>query len=349
VALCNTCVVALLDLKQGLSIVIPAYNEGEELWISVECALKAFETLAIPFEILVIEDGSENLHKPLHLEENVRHIVKEHSGRIETIFHGISLTEHDNVLVIGARVRLREDSLHELALLIENYPSARFWNGMIYLLNTELPHVSIWETLVKVGWNRGLSGDGVKSYGLADFDLYPKGSGLFMAKRDDWLSGFNKIRDYARSSKVVVSDDTRLLRGFAELSNIWFSKDFAADYKPRTNFKSFLKNGFHRGTTFVDSYWDSDTIFGKLVRGLPPLAVALVITAAILTGVKGIWFLIGSALAVSQLAFLLYSLKTWNNPLRALKETIVLAPLILFFGSGFVRAYVLGFQSRRNA
>jgi hypothetical protein len=282
------------------------------------------------------------------VEKNVRYIVKEHSGRIETIFHGISLAEHDNVLVIGARVRLREDSLHKLSQLIEKYPTARFWNGMIYLLNTELPHVSIWETLVKVGWNRGLSGDGVKSYGLADFDLYPKGSGLFMAKRNDWLSGFNKIRDYASTSKVVVSDDTRLLRGFAELSNIWFSKDFAADYKPRTNFKLFLKNGFHRGTTFVDSYWDSGTVFGRLVRGLPPLAVALVIVAASLTGVSGMWFLIGSALLVSQLALFLYSLKTWKKPRRALQETIVLAPLILFFGFGFARAYVLGFRSRRN-
>jgi hypothetical protein len=219
---------------------------------------------------------------------------------------------------------------------------------MIYLLRTDLPHVSIWETLVKVGWNRGLSSDGVQNYGLKDFDLYPKGSGLFLAAKGDWLNGFDQIREYARTSKVVISDDTRLLRGFAEKSNIWFSKDFAADYMPRTNFKLFLKNGFYRGTTFVDSYWSSQTIIGKLVRWSLPIASILIVGSFLFGGITGILVTVVLTLILALVSFFIYCLKSWHSLWRAIKESTVLIPLLICFGVAFLRAYVLGFQSRRS-
>ncbi len=327
---------------------MPTYNEGSELNISINAAMLALGKSSFPFEIIAVDDGSNDMHPELENMGNVRYIRKEHSGRIETIVHGIELAKFSNVLVLGARVRLRADSIVNLSSLIESHSSARFWNGMVYLLRTDLPHVSIWETLVKVGWNRGLSSDGVKHYGVEEFDLYPKGSGLFLATKNDWLNGFNQIQEYARSSKVVISDDTRLLRGFAELSDIWFSKDFAADYKPRTNFKLFLKNGLHRGTTFVDSYWDSQTIFGKLVRWSLPIAVSVLSGSFLLGGATGILVTVFLSSIFSVMAFFTYSLKSWRNPRRAIKESIVLVPLLICFGAGFLRAYVLGFQSRRS-
>jgi glycosyltransferase involved in cell wall biosynthesis len=339
----------ILELSHGLSVVIPAFNEGNELAVTIKSALKAFEHTPIPFEILVVEDGSKNLHPEFQLLKNVRYIEKIHSGRIETIFHGINLAKNQNILVIGARVRLREDALQQLMRLNENYPTARFWNGMIHLLNTELPHVSIWETLVRVGWSKGLQSETPISFGVQDFDLYPKGSGLFLASKQDWINGFSELREYATKSKVIVSDDTRLLRGFAEISNIWFSKAFSADYKPRTSFKLFLKNAYHRGNTFVDSYWESSTIFGKLVRYLTPITFLLALAVASLAGLIGVMYLLATVLIFSKIVLFSYSLKTWKKPMRAAKEAIVLAPLISFFGFGFVRAYVLGFQSRRNA
>jgi glycosyltransferase involved in cell wall biosynthesis len=349
VSLCNTYYMPKLELSEGLSLVIPAYNEGDELTVTLNSAIKAFEQAPIPFEILVVEDGSKNLHPEFQLLKNVRYIEKNHSGRIETIFHGINLAKNQNVLVIGARVRLRASAIQQLIQLNENYPTARFWNGMIYILNTELPHVSIWETLVRVGWSKGLQSETAISFGVQDFDLYPKGSGLFLASKQDWINGFSELREYAANSKINVSDDTRLLRGFAEISNIWFSKDFAADYKPRTSFKLFLKNAQYRGNTFVDSYWESSTIFGKLVRYLTPFTLAIALATLSLAGLTGLLYSIGTALILSKIVFFLYSFKTWKKPTRAAKEAFVLVPLILFFGFGFVRAYVLGFQSRRNS
>lgn len=349
VSLCNTYYMPILELSQGLSVVIPAFNEGDDLAVTIKSALKAFEHTPIPFEILVVEDGSKNLHPEFQLMRNVRYIEKNHSGRIETIFHGINLAKNQNVLVIGARVRLREDALQQLMQLNEHYPTARFWNGMIHLLNTELPHVSIWETLVRVGWSKGLQSETAISFGSQDFDLYPKGSGLFLASKQDWINGLSKLREYAAKSKVVISDDTRLLRGFAEISNIWFSKAFAADYKPRVSFTLFLKNARYRGNTFVDSYWESSTIFGKLVRYSMPISSVFACAVASLAGLLGVLYLIGISLIFSIVLFFLYSVKTWKKPMRAAKEAFVLVPLILFFGFGFVQAYVFGFQSRRNA
>ena len=337
-----------LDLNDGLSIVMPTFNEGIELTISINAALAALKQCDFPFEIVAVDDGSDDTHPELEQMLNVKYIRKEHSGRIETIVRGIELAKFNNVLVLGARVRLRADSLVNLSKLIESHSNARFWNGMVYLLRTDLPHVSIWETLIKVGWNRGLSSNGVQNYGLKDFDLYPKGSGLFLAAKNDWLDGFHQLNQYALTSKVVISDDTRLIRRFAELSNIWFSKDFAADYKPRTNFKLFLKNGFHRGTTFVDSYWDSQTIFGKLVRWSLPIAISLIVGSFLVGGIKGIAVTALLTLALALAAFFIYCLKSWRSPWRAIKESIVLIPLLMCFGAAFSKAYVFGFQSRRS-
>ena len=43
---------------RSLSVIIPAYNEAENILATLENVTTAFETLALPHEILVIDDGS---------------------------------------------------------------------------------------------------------------------------------------------------------------------------------------------------------------------------------------------------------------------------------------------------
>src|SRR5262245_24732679 len=45
---------------RSLSVIIPAYNEAENIMATLENVAAAFETLAIPHEILVIDDGSKD-------------------------------------------------------------------------------------------------------------------------------------------------------------------------------------------------------------------------------------------------------------------------------------------------
>ena len=45
---------------RSLSVIIPAYNEAENIMATLENVATAFETLAIPHEILVIDDGSKD-------------------------------------------------------------------------------------------------------------------------------------------------------------------------------------------------------------------------------------------------------------------------------------------------
>jgi len=45
---------------RSLSVIIPAYNEAENILATLENITTAFEPLSIPHEILVIDDGSRD-------------------------------------------------------------------------------------------------------------------------------------------------------------------------------------------------------------------------------------------------------------------------------------------------
>lgn len=48
------------SVDRSLSVIIPAYNESENILATLENVTKAFETLSLPHEILVIDDGSKD-------------------------------------------------------------------------------------------------------------------------------------------------------------------------------------------------------------------------------------------------------------------------------------------------
>jgi glycosyltransferase involved in cell wall biosynthesis len=335
-----------LDLKQGLSIVIPFYNEGSNTRKSIEAIFEASASAMFPFEVIAVDDGSTDNFSQNNLPEKTIFIKKNHSGRLETRLRGMDAAKFQNVLFIDARVWVDRDSLINLQLLIEENPESRFWNGHV-LLNSTSPINTIWETLVGVGWKRIARNETTK-YGLSDFDRYPKGTGFFLANKSDWLEAFAKIQKNDNSN-VPISDDTRLLREFAKKDEIWLSGKVSAKYFGRATFRGFLKNSYYRGQTFVDSYWKSPTVFGKLVRSSLPLGIGLASASVFLEGVKGGILLGFSIVLLSSASFFLYSLKSWKSYSRACKESALIIPLLLIFGAGFVKAYLLGFRSRLNS
>ena len=331
------------DLNEGISVIIPFFNEGSNTEKAVQFVLMAAKKVSFPVEIIVVNDGSSDGISSDNFPKPVRYLEIQHVGRLNARHFGLLAAKYDAILFLDARVWVHGSILlkiHELT--IEN-PDSRFWNGYV-ISQSKSAYASIWESLVRVGWKPIESGVTIR-FGKNDFDKYPKGTGMFLAPKADWLEAFEETIN-EKMKYLEISDDTRILRRFTEKSEIWISDEFSADYIPRTNLQSYVKNGFYRGNTFVDSYWESATIFGKLVKFSVPVGI----TSQLMLGVKaGIQYLVifDALVFISILvSFYFFSFTKWRNRKRALRETWVLIPLLFSFGLGFLKAYVAGLPVR---
>ena len=169
-----------LDLTNGLSIVIPFYNEGDNTVKAAKAAEEALAKIKLPFEILVVDDGSTDGANKRDFPESVIYIRKNHSGRVDTRLTGLKESRYENVLFVDARVWLHAESLANLISEIEKNPNSAFWNGHL-VMNHLSPLSSIWETLVGVGWKRISENETVK-FGIEEFDRFPKGTDIVKFK-----------------------------------------------------------------------------------------------------------------------------------------------------------------------
>ena len=340
--------VADITLKHGLSIVIPFYNEAENTEKALKSAMTAASKVGFPVEFILANDGSTDGYPKSGLPRDVKFLNLKHSGRIATRLAGARHAIYPSILFLDARVWIHENSLLNLEKLLQKFPSAHFWNGYVESLNRNLPHVSIWETLVRVGWSKIYSTNETINFGLADFDSYPKGTSIFLARKENWISGLEFLSNIESKSRVAISDDTALIRNFASISDIWIDKNFSADYSPRTQFSAFLKNARYRGQTFVDSYWKSKSVFGNLVKFLPT-GLLLIPVIYFSAGLKALTLTMLAAIVLIEMAFFTYSLKQWRSLSRAISEAIVLLPMMINFGLGFLKAYVFRFAARSSS
>jgi hypothetical protein len=115
------------------------------------------------------------------------------------------------------------------------------------------------------------------SFGLEDFDYYPKGTTALIAPTGlirDAIAAFRPtVTDWRK-----VNDDTALLRYAAERTRINISPQYACTYNARTNLKAFLHHANHRGSVLIDGYLRKGTrlnipIWGVLL--LAPIGLAL--------------------------------------------------------------------------
>ena len=333
-----------LNLENGLSVVIPTFNEANHIKSSVDRAVTSLEKSNIPYQVVIVDDGSTDLSIQilsfLKDYENVDVILKAHTGRIQTRLEGIKHCKFENVLMLDARVQLDDVSIANLKRLCAENPNSIFWNGHVEMANLNLPHVSVWQTLVGLGWSAYVKNPRLCSFGLNEFDSYPKGTGIFLASRSDWQQELAKLADAQNVSTTALSDDTRLLREFASKSDIWLSPEFKAIYFPRTEFRAFVKNLVYRGTTFIDSYWDSKNIVGKGVKFAIPVALLILISSLLLIPFN-YWVLSVSGLLVVLSALLgVASFRLWKSFSRASREFFIGFVFWPFFGFGLVRGFV---------
>jgi hypothetical protein len=261
----------------SLSVVLPVYNEP--YWV-VRTVADVVETMtASPFEdveVVIVDDGSEEATRivlaQLETPFPLRVLRQANAGRFRARAAGIEAARGELVLLLDSRVSLERDALPFIGRTLLETPSARVWNGHVEPEPVNL-FARFWRVPPAIFWRRYLSNPRTTSFGLDEFDWFPKGTGCFLAPRRLFLEALEEFSTLYEDARHA-NDDTLLLRSIASRERIHISPGFAGVYRARTSWLSFLRHAFHRGTVFFDAFARPGTRFFPFLAAFFPLSAA---------------------------------------------------------------------------
>ncbi len=253
----------------ALSVVMPAYNEGDAVRTAVEAVRVSARQAAWPLRIIVVDDGSTDpesvgILDALGRSDDVELVRQPNAGRFAARTNGLSRVTTDHVLLLDARVRVAPESLGRIREAIA-LRGAEVWNFEVIPAVTT-PGAAFWTGIAKVWWRDYFRDRREISYGVEDFDRFPKGTTAFLAPTrvlraasQDFSSHFSDV--------ALASDDTRLLREVATRAPIYVSPEVACRHTAKSGTKQWMRQCYYRGTTFVDGYLGDRDRAGGLLAG----------------------------------------------------------------------------------
>jgi glycosyltransferase involved in cell wall biosynthesis len=263
-----------------LSIVIPAFNSSGWITQCLEHLSVALKNAQISdAEVIVVDDGSTDgtgQEAQQFLELDVQVINQENQGRFLARENGLARCTGSHVLFLDTRVFLAETSL-TFVLPFLNDADSSLWTAHVEANTAGNPIARFWRAIESLFWRRYMKNPTTTSFGLEDFDYYPKGTTALIAPTGlirEAIAAFRPtVTDWRK-----VNDDTALLRYAAERTRINISPQYACTYNARTNLKAFLHHANHRGSVLIDGYLRKGTrlnipIWGVLL--LAPIGLAL--------------------------------------------------------------------------
>jgi hypothetical protein len=263
-------------------VVIPVCNEQNWIDRCVDALSASARAADWPIELVVVDDGSTDATPEklatLGKRYDIAVLSQANAGRFAARAAGLAKASGEWVLLLDSRVIVDIGSLSFLQEQLKESPDRVVWNGHIAVASEHNPYAGFMAGLVKIGWRRYFSDPRLTSFGIDDFDSYPKGTTLFCAPKElleASVAAFSSLFEDTRLS----SDDTRMLRWIAERRRINLSPEFSATYHGRDSLKKFAAQSFFRGTTYVDSYLASpgparNAMFGALAVGVAGLGFA---------------------------------------------------------------------------
>lgn len=259
-------------MGSSLSIVLPVYNEPDHAVQAISALSEA--VLNSPFadrvELVVVDDGSSAATvaalEAASVPFDKRILRQQNLGRFQARQRGIEAATNDFVLLVDVRIRLAPDALSFVAGELDAGHS--IWNGHVDIELARNPFARFWNVLTEVGFREYFSNPRTTSFGIEEFDLFPKGTGCFLAPRAlllEAIANFTSVYEDARHS----SDDTTLIRWLAGQDRIWISPNFRCRYRPRDAFKPFVRHAYNRGIHFPDSFGPGTRFFPVVVAFYP--------------------------------------------------------------------------------
>jgi glycosyltransferase involved in cell wall biosynthesis len=266
-------------MTRSLTVVMPVHNESAHLAATIDALTEAVERSGLAAELIVVDDGSsdesgETARSSAAGRLPVRVLTQAQQGRFKARRAGVAAAGSDAVLLLDARVRLHPKSLRFLADVLS--PELPVWNGHVVPKTNGNPFGAFGDVLVHLAWSRYFDDPRRTSFGLDEFDRFPKGTGCFVAPRALLLEAMNAFAPRV-SDWRFVSDDTQLIRWIAARHRIQLSPEFSCDYQPRSSFRAFLGNALYRGSTFLYGHGKRESRFFPIVVGFFPVSAGLVV------------------------------------------------------------------------
>jgi len=242
----------------SLEAVLPVYDEHDHVETTLTALRAALDRS--PWgdaAVIVVDDGSRDGTGELldRLAPALRLTVlhQANAGRLAARTAGLLASSAELALLVDARVTVHPDALAHLADELRADPTALIWNGDVTVDTRGNVFAAFWSALTVLGWRRYFARRRRMSYGFAEFDHYPKGTGFFVAPRDWLIEESARLRSHF-ADRRFSSDDTALIRQLVLRADIHLSPRFSCTYTGRDELGPFLRHALYRGTTFVDSY-----------------------------------------------------------------------------------------------
>jgi glycosyltransferase involved in cell wall biosynthesis len=255
-----------------VSVVIPAYNSAA--WLPetikhVSTALDAAKLNKKTAEIIIVDDGSSDntlsVARELKSDFPIEVITQKNSGRFLARKAGVEKTKHEYVWFIDSRVHPDKGSIAYVLSEIEKDVTALVWNGHVNVYKKGNIIARFMDSITLIGWRRYFGNPRRCSYGLKDFDYYPKGTGCFLVPKSVLLEAMNLFMSQTTDLRNS-SDDTLLIRIIAKQHNINLSPQFSCTYFARNTLKAFMKHTYNRGKFFVDGFLRPGTRFNHMIQ-----------------------------------------------------------------------------------
>jgi hypothetical protein len=231
------------------------------------------------------------------------------------------------VLFLDARVRLDRGALGFVHERLGG--DAQAWNGHVRV-ETDNVFGIFWRLLAELAWREYFDRPRTTSYGVAEFDRFPKGTTCFLAPRELLVAVFDEFDSRYRDIRIA-NDDTPILRSLAARQRIFLSPGFACVYEPRSSVREFLRHSFRRGVVFVDGHGVPASRFFPVVVVFFPVSAALVVAAARRP------LLAPTALAASGVAAAAYGLRARRSPREVATLAAVMPVYAVSHGLGMWR------------
>lgn len=261
-----------------VSVVVPVYNEAT--WVATALADVVAALAGAPFpcpEIVVVDDGSTDgtaeVLDVLSFDVPLRVIHQENSGRFEARRVGVQAATGEYVLLIDSRVSIRPDAL---AFVAEHAAGGDpgIWNAHVDMDLVGNPYARFWNILTEVSFARYFDDPRTTSFGLDDFDHFPKGTTCFLVPRQAMLDAMTEFRSHFADARNA-NDDTNLIRNLAAAQPINISPGFSCLYRGRNGLRPFLRHARHRGVVFIDGFMRPGTRFLPVIVAFFPASAGV--------------------------------------------------------------------------
>jgi glycosyltransferase involved in cell wall biosynthesis len=264
-----------------LSVVMPVHNEAGHLRRTIEALSVAVARSTLAVELVLVDDGSTDGGAEIAADVASEHLplrvfVQPNLGRFAARRAGAEAARGEYVFLLDGRVSIGPDALAFVAPRLAE--GQRVWTGHVHVEAGRNLYGIFWELLAELAWSDYFREPRTTSFGVAEFDRFPKGTGCFIAPRGLLLDAIDAFRTRYADLRHA-NDDAPIIRWIAARERVHVSPSFASTYEPRRTLQAFARHSLHRGVVFVDGHGRRESRFFPVVVTFYPVSCLLALAA----------------------------------------------------------------------